>query len=122
MVRFGFLAIILIWTSGSNAQEVPKEAWVSQMESGMSAFFCQEGQYFHECFNGTAAQCNETMTELVGGCLERYEEQFPAAFKMPDDGAKWGQVIGSCAGSQYDVVRRSDRINSAKCNNPNEWM
>ena len=122
MTRSALFVVALLWATSSTAQEVPTEAWITQMRSILPAHTCQEGQYFRECFSGTPQQCNETMSSLVDACVEQYKDQIPETIKMPDDGRRWGQVLGSCAGGQYDVARKSDRIDSPKCNNPRAWM
>ncbi len=83
---------------------------------------CREGQYFRECFDVTGEQCNDTMTSLFDACLERYRDRLSDTIKLLGEGSRWGQVLGSCAGSQYDMERRSERIHSPRRNNPNEWM
>ena len=122
MFRYVVIAIIFGFSPCSFSQEVKKESWVTQMEILFPVHLCQEDQYFRACFRVTEAQCSETMTKLLVSCLEQYSEQIPEMLKQPEDGTEWSGVLGTCAGSAYDIERSLDKISSAKCNDSSAWQ
>lgn len=122
MVRSIFLAFILTWANGSVAQQVSAKAWIDHMKAMMPAEVCQEGMYFMACFNVTAQQCNEAMSEHTDACVEQYRAQIPETLQLPADGTRWGQVLGSCAGGRFEMQLLKEKVQSAKCNDPSQWM
>ena len=117
------LAIVmtLFLTALANGQEVSKDMWISQMKTALPQAFCSSEQYFRQCFNVQESQCKMVAADASNVCLQQYEGKIPSRLKLPADGANWGTQVGTCAGNAYEVALAQRKINTAKCNNPNNW-
>lgn len=122
MARLLFVAVFLSASLGANAQEIPSGAWLTNMQANMPALMCEQTQYFTTCFEVTPAQCNEILSEQTEVCIERYRNQIPETLVLPADGARWGQVLGGCAGGAFERQLMKQKVQSAKCNDPSQWM
>jgi len=100
---------------------VTKTAWIESMKSILPNYFCDQAQYFRQCFDVDTEQCLAVMTEKSEQCLERSQAQIPDSLNQPKDGTAWGQVVGSCTGQAYEIALLAKRVRNAKCNNPNNW-
>ena len=116
------LVALTLLSSGGYSQEVPRASWISHMESLFPAHMCREGQYFRDCFEVTASECNQSLTDLVSTCMQQYEDQIPEVLNQPQDGTKWGGIVGGCAGSLYDLDNKAAKKDTAKCNDPTAWQ
>ena len=38
-------------------------------------------------------------------CIEYNEEFIPEILNQPEDGSKWGEIIGECVGKLYDSLQ-----------------
>ncbi len=122
MTRILLLILVFGYAVESVAQEVPTDAWLAQMEAMMPAQACQETEYFTACFNLSPAQCNELLSEFTQSCVKQYRAQMPETLKMPHDPGKWGQVLGGCAGGRLELQLSEQKVKSAKCSDPSQWM
>lgn len=122
---FGFvLALIFACLSVSvHATDfvVSKERWLSDMRSVLPASFCKDGTYFRECFATNSSVCHAAATEATESCLRRLESEIPIRLRQPSDGSFWGNKVGVCAGTLFEVALKKSRINNAKCNDPLQW-
>ncbi len=106
----------------ANAQEVTKEQWVLGMKTVLPAHFCQEAQYFRQCFNVTATECEKVAASTTRICLSELNNQIPNLLVQPKDGTLWGTKVGSCAGTAYEASLIEKRISNDKCNNVSNWQ
>jgi hypothetical protein len=106
-----------------NADEikVTKKDWINRMSTALPTVFCQEKQYFRQCFKITAEQCEETAASVTRICLNKSKNKIPEILIQPKDGAKWGTVVGQCAGETFELALMENRINNNKCNNIENW-
>ena len=100
---------------------VRKDAWFSDMRNLLPSLFCKDGSYFRECFEANASVCHSTATEATESCMRQFEPQIPEQLHQPNDGGLWGNKIGTCAGTVFEVTLKKSRVNNAKCNNPALW-
>ena len=112
---------MVVVSSVSFGQDISKDMWFGQMKTALPQYFCSTEQYFRQCFNVQESQCKMVATDATDACLKQYERKIPSKLKLPVDGAHWGQQIGMCAGNAYEVALHKQRINTAKCNNPDNW-
>ncbi|MDM8565893.1 hypothetical protein QUF74_09600 [Candidatus Halobeggiatoa sp. HSG11] len=103
-------------------QEVTKEQWVSVMKTRLPAHFCQAEQYFRQCFNVVATECEEVAASTMNICLSELNNQIPNVLIQPKDGSLWGTKVGSCAGIAYETSLIKKRISNDKCNNISNWQ
>jgi hypothetical protein len=115
------ILFVLIASSAIRANEVSKDDWISGMSTALPAYFCKADQYFRQCFKVTQTECEETALSSTRICLAQNKDKIPARLKQPEDGAQWGNEIGSCAGSTYEITLQKKRISNVKCNNPDNW-
>lgn len=106
------------------AVKVQKGAWVESFKTGFSSFICRKGQFFRECFAISEDECLQEALRATKVCLADKEGQIPAALNQPQDGTHWGSVVGSCAGSAFEVTltARGKKKKSAECADPNKWV
>ena len=112
---------LALMSSISFGQVISKDMWIVQMKTVLPQHFCSSEQYFRQCFNVQESQCKMVAADTTNACLKQYEGRIPAILKQPADGTHWGQQVGMCAGNAYEVALLKQKINSAKCNNPNNW-
>jgi hypothetical protein len=118
------LAILttLLLPLNANAVEVSKADWYSGMSTALPTALCNSSQYFRQCFSVTAQECEETAASATRICLDKHHKDIPNTLVQPKDGTHWGTIIGSCAGTAYEISLVSKRISSAKCNDINNWQ
>jgi hypothetical protein len=123
LTAWRMIGVLLVFLSAApaNAVEVSREDWMNGMTTALPAYFCKADQYFRQCFDVTQVECEETALSTTRVCLAKNKSKIPARLKQPEDGTRWGTVIGSCAGSNYEIVLQKKRINNKKCNDPNAW-
>ena len=112
---------VLLFPSLAVSQEITKEQWVDRMSTALPTMFCQSGQYFRECFRVSQEQCEEVALSATRICLKDKARDMPASLEQPKDGRHWGQIIGECAGTNYEITIIEKRINSAQCNDITNW-
>ncbi len=115
------LASVLV-AMPARAVEVPKEEWVSHMRSIIPTLFCGSEQYFRQCFDVTVEQCEETMESAARACINNLEAQIPEILVQPQDGNRWGNVIGQCVGASYEQVHKAQHTREAACLDPSNWQ
>jgi hypothetical protein len=91
------------------------------MRNILPASFCKDGTYFRECFEAKATVCHSTATKATESCLRQFEPEIPKQLQQPKDGSFWGNKIGVCAGTIFELTLKQSRINDAKCNDPAHW-
>ena len=115
------VAFLFCMATPANAGEVSKEVWINAMSTALPTAFCQSHQYFRQCFEVTAIECEDTASSAARICLERYKDTIPNVLNQPKDGNYWGRIIGTCAGETYEITLQKRRISSKKCNDPANW-
>jgi hypothetical protein len=104
-----------------HAEEITKEDFVSAMKTALPAVFCKPEQYFRQCFDVSAIECEETAASTTRICLKELGSKIPSILNQPKDGSYWGTKLGECAGNAYSVVLSEKLLSNAKCNNVNNW-
>ncbi len=113
--------LFLLIPSITWANEISREQWMQTMSNALPAAFCRADQYFRACFRVTLQECETTALSTVRVCLENAKAKIPATLDQPKDGTHWGSIIGQCAGESYEIALKKKRIDSKKCNNPDNW-
>ena len=116
------LAALSLGVSTAWAGEtISKNDWVGHMKQSLPAYVCKDGSYFRSCFSVDAKGCNAAIAEAVDGCVSQMGSKIPAQLNQPEDGKKWGEQLGSCAGTAYEKKLSGKKISNDKCNNPDNW-
>jgi hypothetical protein len=115
---------ILIVASSAFAQEntVSRKAWIEGMQDKLPAALCQEKQYFRQCFRITEKECLSVAENATRMCLKSRQNEIPPVLVQPNDGRRWGRLVGECAGDAFETALKNKRINSDKCNDVNNWI
>ncbi len=122
MFKLTLTTIFIIMLSSSAAsQGITKKQWVDRMSTALPTMFCQSGQYFRECFRISQEQCEEVALSATRICLKDKAGQMPTSLTSTKDSTHWGQTIGECAGTNYELTIIGRRINSAQCNDITNW-
>lgn len=106
----------------ASAQEVTKKQWIAGMKTALPAHFCQQSQYFRQCFDVSANKCEEVAASSTRICLSELGNQIPNVLVQPKDGTHWGAKVGQCAGTTYETVLKKKRISNSKCNDISNWL
>lgn len=123
MFQIILVTILFIFFSGTAAsQEVTKKQWINHMSTALPTVMCQAGTYFRECFRVSQQKSKEVALSGTRICLKENAEKIPDSLLQPKDGARWGKIIGVCAGESYEITLKEKRINSAQCNNLTNWV
>jgi hypothetical protein len=128
-VKFVFIAIFFFSAAASAAKDtaaagpmiVPQAKFVADIQVSLPKLFCDEKTYFRKCFQISAEECATTANSAVADCAKDDHKRLPASFKQPEDGRKWGQAIGTCAGSKFEQTMVAKMVTSADCKNPEKW-
>jgi hypothetical protein len=117
------MAALFVVAGGATAAtvNVSRNEWTTQMGNLLPAAMCREGSYFRACFDISASDCHTTATATTATCLRQYTDQMPATLKQPEDGAHWGRLVGTCAGTLYDDELKAKARNETKCKDPSYW-
>lgn len=123
MIKLALMATLLVCIAiNSQAAEVEKEVWINAMSTALPTAFCQSGQFFRQCFEVTQIECEETAASATRICLGKYKSEIPKVLNQPQDGSKWGRIIGKCAGEAYGIALQQKFKNNPKCNDPSHWQ
>lgn len=123
-MRYFLTLIIISMASLAFAQEstISRQAWINGMQDKLPAAFCQEKQYFRQCFTVTETECLRVASNATTVCLGSKQKEIPDELVQPKDGSHWGGIVGECAGNAYEAALLEKRINSDKCNDVNNWI
>ena len=117
-------AFILSISALSWAEEniVNKQEWTAHMQKALPNAFCEENQYFRQCFKVTQQECLDAASTITRQCLDKNKDDMPEILVQPRDGSHWGGIVGACAGDAYDARLLDKRISSDKCNDAENWI
>lgn len=96
-------------------KQISRKSWISEMRKKAPQELCKDGTYFRVCFKVTRQECEAAIEAATATCLEKYRSQIPRTLMQPQDGRKWGQKVGACAGSAYDKKMVAKQQLTAKC-------
>ena len=122
ITRILFCAFISSLSLAASGNEVSKANWMSAIETALPTAFCNSNQYFRQCFNVTAQECEEVAASATRVCLNKNQSKIPSILIQPEDGTHWGTVIGSCAGSAYGASLSKKLVKNKKCDNQKNWQ
>jgi hypothetical protein len=122
IARALFVLLISTFSLAAQGTEVSKAVWMKAMSTALPEAACKSDQYFRQCFDVTAKECEDTLASATRVCLDKYKDQIPDPLVQPRDGGRWGAAVGGCAGEAYEHTLMKKRVNSEKCNNPKYWQ
>ena len=114
--------LVLVLPATSWAQEVPKDKWLEVMTVTIPTYFCQAGQYFRECFDVTAEQCEQVAQSAARNCISKMEQQIPEKLRHPADSRMWGTKLGNCAGIAYEGTLAGKHKSDPTCQDARNWQ
>lgn len=115
-----FATLLLPFTT--NAYEISKFDWYEEMSIVLPKLFCSSSQYFRQCFSVSEQKCVKTAASVLIVCLNESEKDIPSILVQPEDGERWGTIIGECADEAYEIRLATKRIHSTKCSDINNWL
>lgn len=121
-INNGLILSFLVISPLAHAVDVTKDQWIAAMKTALPTAFCSSAQYFRQCFDVTATECEETAISATRICLQDFSSQIPAVLHQPQDGTLWGTKVGECAGNAYELALIKKKISNAKCNDPANWL
>jgi hypothetical protein len=118
------VAVVVAASSISWAEDntIGKQAWIEHMQNALPKAFCEQKQYFRQCFRVSEQECLTTASTVTNMCLNKLKAQFPEVFYQPQDGSNWVGKVGECAGDAYEQSLLDKRINTEYCNDVKNWI
>ena len=118
-----FLLALLISQTSIAAEEmiVPQAKFVADIQISLPKLFCEKESYFRKCFQISEEDCSSEGKAAVEACAKDDHKRLPVSFKQPEDGQKWGQAIGACAGTKFEEKMVAKRVDSEFCKNSENW-
>lgn len=122
-----FLSVFFVITSCTKSEapiDVPKERWMDQMVTVLPTILCRPEGFFRSCYPLSEQQCLEMGVRSTKACLIKLETQFPAAFQQPNEGEKWGKMVGSCTGETMEAALPAEskkKSDKKECLDPSAW-
>ncbi len=118
---FSIIVVILLTPAMAGAQEVSKAYWIEAMQTALPTALCKSQQYFRQCFDISAVECEETAASATRICIGKVKNEIPEMLQQPNDGMRWGAKIGQCAGESFELVLIKKWKNTERCNNIENW-
>lgn len=109
------LSFLLVSAPARGQQQVSKQQWTETMQTALPTAFCAEGQPFRTCFKVTQEECENAAASATRVCLRKFQSKLPASLKQPEDGQKWGEKIGLCAGNAYAAALDAKKLKTKEC-------
>jgi hypothetical protein len=118
-----FVAVLAVLPFTVFAKDVSKAQWTESIEKNMPIAFCTSQTYFRQCHTVTVRECEAAAVGATKDCLDKHGAEIPATLTLPQDGRKWGEVVGRCAGTATELALIKKRVtNNAKCSDPSQWQ
>jgi hypothetical protein len=117
--RLFILAFVL--PLAGQAQEVPRDKWLEVMTVTIPTYFCQPEQYFRQCFDVSAEECEQVALSGTRTCISKLQQQIPEMLQHPADSKAWGTRLGTCAGVAYEGTLADKHKSDPKCQNAMNW-
>jgi len=114
--------LMLFSLSWGQDNTISKKEWIDYMQEALPKAFCDDKQYFRQCFKVMKQECMNTARAATRMCLNSKAAEIPEILVQPRDGSHWSSKVGECAGDAYENAIIDKRINSAKCNDPKNWV
>lgn len=111
-------------TKTAPEEEVPKNRWMEQMVTVLPTILCRPEGFFRSCYPLSEDQCLEIGVRTTKACLLKLSTEFPAALKQPNEGEKWGKVVGSCTGETMEAslpAEEKKKFSKPECADPTAW-
>ncbi|HUL57881.1 MAG TPA: hypothetical protein VLU43_01325 [Anaeromyxobacteraceae bacterium] len=109
------LLALLAATPAHAQQVVSKKDWLEAMKTALPTAFCAAGMPFRTCFDVTQEQCEDAAASAARVCLKKFEGEIPDRLRQPEDGKKWGEKVGQCAGNTYSIALAQKKVKSKEC-------
>lgn len=115
-------ATVLTLGLTNQAMAVEIDQWLDHVETTLPDILCEESAYFRQCFDLDDAQCRSTLSSTFQECLTIYLDHLPGQITSSAEGAHWGQLLGSCAGTKFEMQSIELKIQNARCNDVTQWQ
>ena len=94
------------------------------MLKALPEVFCQDGQYFRECFKVSKKECLALAKATLSNCIQQYSSEIPDNIATLDQVDAVGHKLGGCAGESYVTAlqKKNQVIQSDRCHDPKAWM
>ena len=94
-ILFLFLPSVVLGNS------LPKSYWLKEVSKKFPTAFCQL-EPFNQLETGKCLIYIKSFTKV---CIEYNEEFIPDMLKQPEDGSKWGEIMGKCVGTLFESLQ-----------------
>jgi hypothetical protein len=113
--------LLLLLFSLHAESAVTKTKFIEEFVSGLPTSFCESSTYFRKCFQLEEKDCKKKSALYVKSCVTEMEKELPTSFAAVADGKKWGEKLGECAGTKFEMEQKEKKISSQDCSDPKKW-
>ncbi len=94
--------------------------WIKQMSTELPLAFCNNREYFGQCFEVEQANCQKTVSQLTKACLKNLE--VPKSVRLATSGLALGHRLGRCIGSRYENNMIQKKKKDPICKELKQWL
>ncbi len=114
-------ALFLSYPAQADDVVISKAKFMEAMKSGLPGKFCEDKTYFRTCFPLSKDDCAKEAAKAVSACADKMQSDIPDKLHQPVDGQKWGQQLGTCAGTAFEQDEAAVKAKSADCADQTKW-
>lgn len=119
-IRILLLFLLLLATSACKQQgeqfTTIRPYWSWQFKGMLADQLCAKEQMLYECFDVPGNVCKEFITDTAySACYKEVASEMPFFVIQPQDGRKWGRLIGECVGGRYYDAHAEKESNTPEC-------
>lgn len=94
--------------------------WIKQMSSELPLAFCDNREYFGQCFEVEQKNCQKAVSQLTKNCLKDLE--VPKSVRLATAGLKLGHKLGRCIGARYEKNMIQKKKKDSICVELKQWL
>ena len=94
--------------------------WIKQMSAELPLAFCDNREYFGQCFEVEQKSCQKTVSQLTKTCLKDLE--VPKSVRLATAGLKLGHRLGRCIGARYEKNMLPKKKKDPICTELKQWL
>lgn len=90
------------------------------MSAELPVAFCDNREYFGQCFEVEQKSCQKTVVQLTKSCLK--DLVVPKSVRLATVGLKLGNKLGRCIGARYEKDMIQKKKKDSLCTELKQWL
>jgi hypothetical protein len=104
----------LVLFADAQEDEKAKSQFYSIIVNDVPTQLCTKKQLYVQCYKVDEAECKNYMTLFLKSCYKSYESKITADLTLNEIG-NYGNNVGSCAGTLYDMFLSQAGVSDKEC-------